>query len=84
MPNRVLRDIAFNTYVAPADLDATGTLDATTFLRGDGTWAAPPDVALPDYTVANPPAALRSIDAANFTQNELMAFVATLVSDLES
>lgn len=32
---------ATHTHVATADLTATGTKNATTFLRGDNTWAAP-------------------------------------------
>ena len=31
-----------HTHVATTDLTATGTKDATTFLRGDDTWAVPP------------------------------------------
>ena len=31
-----------HTHVATTDLTATGTKDATTFLRGDNTWAVPP------------------------------------------
>lgn len=34
-------DIANATIVATTKLSATGTKDATTFLRGDNTWAAP-------------------------------------------
>jgi len=35
-----------HTHVATTDLTATGTKDATTFLRGDDTWAVPGDMVL--------------------------------------
>lgn len=36
-----------HTHVATTDLTATGTKDATTFLRGDDTWAVPNDNTAP-------------------------------------
>lgn len=37
-----LQDLAFLSQItAPDDLNATGTADSTTFLRGDNTWASP-------------------------------------------
>lgn len=35
-----LGDLATKDLVAVSDIDATGAPDSTTFLRGDGTWAA--------------------------------------------
>lgn len=40
-----------HTHVATTDLTATGTKNNTTFLRGDNTWAVPPDT---DTTYAVP------------------------------
>ena len=36
-----LADTALQTVDVPADITATGTPGTTTFLRGDGAWAAP-------------------------------------------
>lgn len=45
-----------HTHVATTDLTATGTKDATTFLRGDNTWAVPPGSGASSPTYANLPA----------------------------
>lgn len=42
--------------VPPGDVDATGTPDSTTFLRGDGAWVSPASIPInsqaSDYTLA--------------------------------